>query len=147
MAAVLPDPSKPFGAQVPVVLLGCLVFGEARGESFEVKLAVAHVAVNRLRVHGFGVSLVAVCLQPNAFSCFSQRDPNRAKLLEPEKHEKPNVWADCYYAAALALGDSAEDPSRGAVFYHDVSIDSPPGDWGRVRPAAAIGRMRFYKAE
>ena len=140
----VPDPSRPFANQEPLVLLAMLVFGEARSEVFDAKLAVANVVMNRVRT-GFGKNVSVVALKPYQFSCFLPSDNNRVKLLDPLKYESQTVWDNCFYAAGMAYSGEGGDPSNGAVFYHDSTIAEPPKAWGPVVETAQIGRLTFYK--
>lgn len=141
----IPEPTKPFAGQSSLTLLAMLVFGEARGETFEGKLAVANVPLNRLEAHGYGSDLTTIILRPWQFSCFNVKDPNRALLLTPLAHGTEQTWSDCYYAAYLAMTRFSVDPSRRAIFYRDASLTTVPADWGPVAETAAVGRLTFYK--
>src|SRR5512134_3045692 len=62
------------------------VYGEARGEPHEGRLAVAHVILNRARAGGwFGAGVSEVCLQ---FSCWNPGDPNRPRLFQIELDDR-----------------------------------------------------------
>jgi spore germination cell wall hydrolase CwlJ-like protein len=52
------------------------IYGEARGESFDGKMAVASVLRNRFLSHRWGISYASVCLSPKQFSCWNVEDPN-----------------------------------------------------------------------
>ncbi len=123
-AAPLPDPKKPFKEQDPRVLLAMCIFGEARGEGDEGKLAVGCVVRNRVNSEGrYGVGFPGVILKPWQFSSFNANDPNRHKLLEPLKHEPKAVWEACFAAAAAVFGEEAGD----------------------VLPTVKIGSLNFYR--
>jgi spore germination cell wall hydrolase CwlJ-like protein len=62
------------------VLLAQCIWGEARGEEKQGKLAVGCVVRNRLRTRiGFGFTWNQVILQENAFSCFRGATPTMKK--------------------------------------------------------------------
>jgi N-acetylmuramoyl-L-alanine amidase len=141
----IPDTSKTFAAQAPLVLLAMLVFGESRSEPFQAQIGVANVACNRMRAGTFGQGIAEVALRPFQFSCFLKDDPNYEKLMDPLAHEPAKIWTDCYHAASYAWMKQTVDPTRGAIFYHDSSLKSAPHAWGEVERTAVIGRLSFYR--
>ena len=143
-----PDASRPIEQQDEDVLLGMLVYGEARGESVTGRTAVAHVALNRVldMKRRYGSGLRAVILKPWQFSCFNENDPNREKLLGPFNSSGKATWDGCYAAALAARCVVTDDPTGGANLYHVAGIELPkwataPG----VKHKVQIGRHLFYK--
>lgn len=58
------------------------IFGEARGEQIEGKLAVASVILNRLaKPQRYAPTVKDVCLQPKQFSCWNGGDANYEAIL------------------------------------------------------------------
>lgn len=106
------------------------VWGEARGEAFEGRLAVAHVIANRAEANYMGDTLAAVCRRPYQFSCWNSDDPNRAKMEALSKDDP--VYRDCLLAVGLALVSDA-DPTRGARHYHNESVAPKWADAARER--------------
>lgn len=98
------------------------VWGEARGESFAGKLAVAHVICNRAVTNYMGDTLAAVCKKPKQFSCWNSDDPNREKMESLGKDDP--AYQDCLTAVSLALV-SDEDPVDGARHYYSKAINAP----------------------
>ena len=119
------------------------VYGEARGEPQEGRLAVAHVILNRMRAGGWwGQSVSEVCLKRWQFSCWNPGDPNRKRLFQVELHDKDLMG--CARACLDALAGSA-DPTGGATHYHATSLPAPPR-WARGRiPDLVIGRHAFFR--
>lgn len=127
----LPDPTKPIEDQDEYVLAAMAAHGEARGEGLVGMALCVQVAVNRKndptqrRYLGCApdgdTTLVDVLLHPYAFSCFNENDPNRGKLLKPNKGR----WVDAAIAAAAVLSGTLPDPTDGATHYH--TIKKPPG--------------------
>jgi len=119
------------------------VFGEARGEPYQGRLAVAHVILNRVRAGGwFGASVSEVCLKRWQFSCWNPGDPNRARLFQVELDDRNLL--DCSRACLDALG-GGEDPTTGATHYYATSLPVPPR-WVRGRaPNVVIGRHAFFR--
>lgn len=118
------------------------IFGEARGEDFDGKLAVAHVILNRVKKrHRKEVTIAGVCTEPYQFSCWLPDDPNRLKM-ETISVNQP-VFRDCLMAAlkAIAQGDD-EDMTLGSTHYHTTVI-SPAWAEGKD-PVVTIGNHAFY---
>lgn len=127
------------------------VYGEARGEPLDGKVAVAHVILNRARIDlrgdgkadWWGDDVIAVCLKPWQFSCWNPSDPNVAAIAKIMPNDP--VWLECLKAVELA--DTAEyDPTRGATHYIAESLPShmkPNWAIGRA-PIVQIGRHLFY---
>lgn len=119
------------------------VFGEARGEPHEGRLAVAHVILNRARAGGWwGRSAGEVCLKRWQFSCWNPGGPNRARLLQVELDDRDLLG--CARASIEALSGSP-DPTAGATHYHATNMPTPPR-WVRGRvPDVVIGRHAFFR--
>lgn len=113
-----------------VTLLAQLVCGEARGEPYEGKVAVAAVILNRTLDKRFPNSVAGVVYQTHAFESVSNGEIYRG--TDPE----------CYKAARAAL--SGWDPSNGSVFFYAPAKTSNKFIWSRpiVRK---IGRHNFAK--
>ena len=137
-----PDSGRPIEQQDEDTLLAMLVWGEARGESPEGRLAVAHVPLTRMMkrktMRKTGISLREIILTPWQFSCFNKSDPNRDKLLRPVELEGLDRWAACWRSAALALSDPSGNPAPGATHYVVRRL------WSR--PAADPNRPKWFEA-
>ncbi|MBX3455811.1 cell wall hydrolase, partial [Ferrovibrio sp.] len=114
-------------------VLARTLFGEARGEPREGRIAVAWVVRTRARLamaysqrnkgrpHPlFGDGRIASACQARwQFSCWNVNDPNRSKLLTAGPHIP--AFRDCQ-AAALAVLDGMEaDPTSNATHYHTTT--------------------------
>ncbi|MGI6469324.1 MAG: spore cortex-lytic enzyme [Syntrophomonadaceae bacterium] len=108
--------------------LARLIHGEARGEPFEGKVAVAAVALNRLASQKFGRSLSEVIFQPGAFTAVSDGQ----FYLQPD--------ASAYQAAQAAL--SGWDPTGGAIYYWNPVTATNKWVWSR-QLIKTIGRHVF----
>ncbi|MFZ5968048.1 MAG: cell wall hydrolase [Bacillota bacterium] len=85
-----------------------MVYGEARGESFEGKVAVASVVLNRVKNPGFPDTIKAVILQPNQFTAVSDGQIN----LVPDE--------ESFRAVCQAL--MMTDATSGSLFYYNPKI-------------------------
>lgn len=152
MAAPLPQLGTPLAEQDPKVLLAMAIFGESRGEIMPAKIGVGSVIRNRVFHGGFGWGWPGVILKPYQFSSFNSNDPNSTKLMEPTKHEAPEVWEECYSAAELVFGPGKTvDTTGGAVYYYSAPLYAPPKKhdgtcaWGNVLHTVDIGGLHFYR--
>lgn len=111
-------------------LLAQLVCGEARGEPYEGKVAVASVILNRTLDKRFPSSVAGVVYQTHAFESVSNGEIYRGTTDE------------CYKAARAALG--GWDPSNGSVFFFAPAKTSNKFIWSRQQ-VRTIGRHIFAK--
>lgn len=113
-----------------VEMLARLINGEARGESFEGKVAVAAVTLNRVRSSKFPNSIKEVIFQSGAYTAVS----------DGQYSKKPGKKA--YHAAYEAL--LGEDPSSGALFYYNPKTATD--NWIRSRHIIkTIGKHAFTR--
>lgn len=124
------------------------LWGEARGESYEGKKAVAHVLVNRWRTKSGQWSrddtLASACLRHMQFSAWNEGDVNFPMLYQTGLHDP--AFRDCLRAVTEALDEP--DPTKGALHYHTMlspgsAVWPPVWAQGHV-PVATIGRHVFY---
>ena len=104
------------------------VYYEARGESQQGKIAVAHVTLNRTRNPKFPKNICEVVYQPGQFS-WTQGVP-KAKPLAKE-------WRESYAAAAEAYNTRGFD----AIYFHNKESNAR---WN-LKPVKIIGKHHFYK--
>lgn len=148
MPAPLPNTSKPFSEQDPVVLAAMCAFGEARNQSDEAKAGVLCVVRNRVKLarpYMGGKSWSGVILHEHQFDCFSKSDPNSRKLLNPLHFESEKVWEACYMAAFRVYTLGIPDSTKGAIFYFSTPIVEPPKAWGSVEFAVQIDGLKFWR--
>jgi len=88
-----------------IELLARCVYGEARGEPYVGKVAVAAVVLNRVRHASFPNTIAGVIYQKDAFTCVSDGQ----FYLTPD--------ADAYRAARDAL--NGWDPTYGCLYYYN----------------------------
>ena len=109
-------------------LLARLVHGEARGESYTGKVAVAAVVLNRVRSASFPNTISGVIYQRNAFTCVNNGSINNT----PD--------SSCIRAALDAL--NGWDPTGGCLYYYNPKTATD--DWIRTRTVqTVIGRHSF----
>ena len=76
-------------------VFGLTIYGEARGESRDGKIAVGSVILERVDHRDWdGKTIKEVCLMPYQFSCYLPADPNYYKLLMIAQH-----WDDSFIAS------------------------------------------------
>lgn len=118
------------GHDSDVYLLARVVYGEARGETYTGKVAVAAVVLNRVESSKFPNSMAKVVYQPGAFSIVDDGQIN----LSPDQ--------ESLRAARDAI--NGWDPSGGALFYYNPSKTT--NKWIRSRPViVTIGEHVFCK--
>lgn len=131
---------KPQYSQSDINILAKTLFGEARGESEEEKIAVAQVVLNRVKDKRWPNTLEEVILQPKQFSCFNANDLNQPKVQNPEKYES-GAWKECLRISRNVLDGKYKDISQGANHY---CTNNPC--WAKNQtPLLTIGKTKFFK--
>lgn len=122
-------------------ILARTIYGEARGASFEGKIAVAHVVLNRARKGGWwGDTIASVCLRSSQFSCWNLNDPNRKKIESIQMGDK--VFQECEFAALGAILGHYPDPTSNSCHYHTSSVHPK---WATGHTSVGhIGNHIFY---
>ena len=109
-------------------LLARVVHGEARGEPYTGKVAVAAVVLNRVDSPSFPNTIAGVIYQNNAFTAVLDGQIN----LTPDD--------EAYRAARDAL--NGWDPTGGALYYYNPSIATSSWIYSR-KVVTTIGKHRF----
>ncbi len=109
-------------------LLSCCVYGEARGESYTGKVAVAAVILNRVKSSAFPNSISGVIYQAGAFTCVSDGQINMGTNDE------------CTRAAQDAM--NGWDPTGGAIYYFNPATATSKWIWSRPQ-LITIGKHIF----
>ena len=109
-------------------LLSCCIYGEARGESYTGKVAVAAVILNRVKSSSFPNSISGVIYQSGAFTCVSDGQINLGTNDE------------CTRAAQDAL--NGWDPTGGALYYFNPATATRKWIWSRPQ-LITIGKHIF----
>lgn len=97
-----------------VYLMSQVVYAESCGESYNGKLAVASVILNRANHVGFPKSISGVINQKNAFSCVK-----RGKVFH---RGKSDIVPDSSSYAAVLDALKGNDPTYKAVFFYNPEI-------------------------
>ena len=127
----------------PVDVLARTIWGEARGELYGGRVAIANVVMNRAKNPGWwGKSAVEVCLKPQQFSCWNADDVNYPKLQSVTPTD-PIFTESLVIASRAVLLMELEDVTMGSDHYHNLSV-TPRWSMGRT-PIIQIGQHRFYK--
>lgn len=113
-----------------VDLLAHLIHGEARGEPYTGKVAVAAVVLNRIEDSRFPKSIAGVIYQPGAFTAVSDGQID----LAPD--------GSSLDAARDAL--NGWDPSGGAVYYFNPATSTSRWIWSRP-VITVIGKHYFAR--
>ena len=117
-------------SQPDVYLLARVVYGEARGEPYRGKEAVAAVVLNRMKSPDFPNTMAGVVYQKGAFSIVDDGQIN----LTPDE--------EALRAARDAL--NGVDPTGGCTFYYNP--DKTSNKYMLSKPVVTvIGNHRFCK--
>lgn len=121
------------------------VYGEARGEPYTGKLAVAHVIANRVKhPRWWGRGVFGVCRKRFQFSCWNPNDPNRPKIEAVSPNDP--AYIECARAVRQAFAGLDPDPTRNSDHYFVTR--SPVPSWAKGRePRVIIGAHSFYGLE
>lgn len=151
----LPNPKTTdpdFKGDDDITLLARLVFGEARGESVDVRKDIAYTVVNRAGGNQWwGHTAREVVLKPYQYSCFNRGDPNLPKLMDPFSYASRSTWSECLGVATCVLANPDKDTSKGATHYFVTCADEP--EWARgqepvkVVPTSTGHLNKFYRLE
>lgn len=109
-------------------LLGRLIHGEARGEPYVGKVAVAAVVLNRVKSPHFPNTISSVIYQPGAFDAVADGQIN----LTPDE--------DSLRAAKDAL--NGWDPTGGCLYYYNPATATNDWIWSRT-VHLSIGKHNF----
>jgi spore germination cell wall hydrolase CwlJ-like protein len=132
--------------------LATMVYGEARGEPLDGKIAVAYSAVNRATKK----SVCDVVLAPKQYSIFNNNPALKAAAtslhIEPRQKNKIDneSWERSVEVAKLVLAGKVSDPTDGATHYIADKVMKSKGyrypRWSKqYTQVAEIGGHRFFK--
>lgn len=119
------------------------IYGEASGEAMQVRYGVGWTVRNRIGFRNWPLSAAGVCLQHGQFDCWVKRFAQITTLSDMDP-----IYNECVRIANVVLGGQPHsmDPTKGATFYHDVSIPQPqPPQWPITVKTVQLGRLIFYR--
>ena len=133
-----------FNDDTEQMILTRALYGEARGETKDGKIAVGWVIKNRAEhPRWWGNSYHSVILKPKQFSAFNEDDNNRPLVEEPLLDEN---WYESYEVANQIINNQVNDLTEGADHYYSISISSPY--WAdETKFTTQIGNHKFYRLE
>lgn len=132
-----------------IKLIAKTIWGEARGESYEGKIAVANVILNRYKLSQstdqkdwWGESISEIILQPYQFSCHNYNDVNKSKI-------DCLTIADVQYYEILKitrnfLTKNLSDNTGGATHYFAYKSTKPIWATNMIK-TKRIGNHDFYR--
>ncbi|EKE16023.1 MAG: hypothetical protein ACD_11C00054G0013 [uncultured bacterium] len=124
-----PEWTGDFSDDTEQMILARAIWGEARGTSREVKIAVAWSIKNRLGIRDKWDSYHNIILDPSQYSCFWERPPRDANLQalkSPLKNQGYyGKWKEAYKIVGQVINGEITDPTKGANHYYDDSIGAP----------------------
>jgi len=141
-----------FGHLDDARLMALTIYGEARGEIYDGKVAVGSVILERVEHRGWdGKTVSEVCLMPYQFSCFLPDDSNFAALKliagdwDVKKMNSP-VLRECYsIASGLLAGEIRRTPEITAHHATQYKTIKCKAAWAeKMKKVAVIGRHEFY---
>lgn len=142
------NPAEDAVNQNDVDIMARTIFGEARGESEQGKVAVGWVIMSRVafaETHGgywWGNTIREVCLKPWQFSCWNRNDPNRRVIENVGANN--STFSQCLDIARRVISGRVPNPVEGATHYYADYI-APPS-WVRgATLVSKIGVHSFYK--
>lgn len=134
-------------------VLAITLYGEARGEAVEGRIAVASVVMNRVKAKRFGHDARAVCLAPLQFSCWQPKggqenyDDVMAIARATANGTAPGpILRECAWIALGALSGDIRDRVNGSTHYltADLFRIAPPA-WAKGKtPAVRVGSQLFF---
>ena len=124
-----------------LLCLATNIYHEAGGESDRGKAAVAHVTLNRAKSPRYPNDICKVVYQKSTRTCqFSWTCDGRSDIVPNKTYNKR--WQDSLQIALLVIDKIIKDPTNGAMFFHERTIN--PG-WRRLVRTAHIGNHIFYR--
>lgn len=126
------------------------IYFEARNQSFEGKIAVAAVVLNRVKV---GVHPNTICEVVHTGCQFSW-NCDKTKQYDPAKHRKQeerDAWDDALELAKLSIiaynnGDF-KDVTRGATYFHANYVKPYWARWKKLERTVRIEDHVFYRVK
>lgn len=123
--------------------LAVMIYGEARGESFYGKAAVAWVALNRFDNHPYS-SVCDVITKGHQFT--SIQGKLKQSVLSGSPPAQNKAWEESTRVAELAYDNVIPDPTEGAThFLNPTKLKFLPRWARKFEKTIVIGRHHFFK--
>jgi spore germination cell wall hydrolase CwlJ-like protein len=138
-----------FRSLQPVDLLSVAIYGEARGEPIEAKIAHAWVIRNRVLDARWPDNYPDVILQRKQLSAFNDDDANLPIMYNVALNIAGGKWPDnpylteCWYSAYGVIMNWVRDNTKGANHYN--TIDCNPRWDDTMCLTARYGKTEFFK--
>lgn len=138
--------------------LALTLYGEARSEPIEGRIAIANVIRNRVSASrpSFGLSLKGVCLKAWQFSCWlpgggKENYEHLMKIArqvwteERQQHPAP-ILRECFWIADGLIANQFRDNTEGATHYCTFKLwkENPPAWTKGHRPVTTVGDHVFF---
>ena len=139
-------------ALTPLQIAGLTIYGEARGERIEGRVAVGCVIRNRVIAGAYGKDYRGVCLRPWQFSCWRVEGGAanyHTVMLAAQSirigREGPAL-RECLWIAEGLVKNHLQDIVRGATHYMTRELwESKPPKWAvGLTPVIGIGGHVFF---
>lgn len=138
--------------QSPEKDLICLaenIYWEARNQSLEGKLAVAHVTINRVKSNKFPNNVCGVVKQTKFYPS-GKIDLHSCQFSwycdgKSDKPKNFKSWEDAKLIAADFLKRNPSDFTKGSLWYHNLDVS--PGWSTSLQKALVVGDHIFYKEQ
>lgn len=126
-----------------LTLMALCVWGEARGEPIECKVAYVNLIHNRATKRK--QTIRQVILAPKQFSCFNPDDPNLNKMraIRDTDELRDAAYWECYWAAYGKLYGYLQDNTKGATHCNTLACD-PTWDDNMIK-TAQYGKTEFFR--
>lgn len=134
-------------------VLAVTLYGEARSEPVEGRIAVASVVMNRVKAGRFGHDARAVCLAPMQFSCWQPKggQKNYEEVMAVVRSAVNGavigpIMRECAWIALGALSGDLLDRVNGSTHYvtADLFRIAPPA-WAKGKtPVVRVGSHLFF---
>lgn len=128
-----------------IEIMARTIWGEARGESYEGKVAIGWVIRNRASKspkYNWSSKISQVCLQKFQFSCWNKNDSNLVKIKSVTTSDP--TFKECLEIAKKVVAGELADISNGADHYYANYIRRPYWAIGET-PVAKIGVHLFFR--
>ncbi len=153
---VVVELAEPVVDENDVDIMARTIYGEARGEPDEGKIAVGWTIMNRVAFaqaqggYWWGNTIRDVCLKPWQYSCWNPNDPNSEliKSVTPEKDPEYPAFSKCLDVARDVISGRVPDPVDGATHYYATWLwnAGQAPSWAEDGTyVAQIGGHYFYK--